>query len=118
MEKKNKIGIILGVIIILSGMLFIVFQERGPGSICFTNSQCSAPTWGYDPICDKGKCSYTNIRWCEINVECQWKCGYGCVNKNARLKKISGDMKYDCYPGMEKWYSCVCKENKCETINK
>ncbi len=126
MEKKIKIGLgLLVFAIILLGILFIAFQKRSAGSICFIDSQCSAPT-GYNAICDKGRCEWSwggnfripHSRWCEIDVDCQWKCGYGCVNKNAKLEKISEDIKYDCYPGMEEKYSCVCKENKCETINR
>ena len=104
MEKKIKIGLILlAFVVVLSGILLTTFQRGEPGSICFIDSQCHCPT-GFDPICDKGKCKCTggnfkipHSKWCEIDADCQWKCGYGCVNRNAKLEKISEDIKYDCY---------------------
>lgn len=124
MKKKIKIGLVcLLFVIILFGVLFIVFQGGEAGSECFTDSQCLAAT-GYNAVCKKGKCEWEgggnfkipHLKWCTVDAECQWKCGYGCVNKYAKFEKISKDIMYDCYPGMDENYSCACKDKQCETI--
>ena len=56
-------------------------------------------------------------KYCEKDTDCHWMCGCGCINKNAKCETPEGIM-YDCYPGMEEKYSCVCKDNQCETIEK
>jgi hypothetical protein len=62
-------------------------------------------------------CCVQNKEYCEKDSNCHWVCGCGCINKNAECEVPEGLM-HDCYPIMEEDYSCVCKNNQCETIEK
>lgn len=94
MDKKIKIGLIclfIGTIIILGSF---IWNKQIPETKIIDNEKS-----------------------CEKDLDCQWVCGCGCINKNAKCE-VPEDIMYDCYPGMDEDYSCICKDNQCETIKK
>ena len=95
---------------VIAGGVFVIFSLNE----C---QKCSLTHWWSIGACDR-VCIEDFIQqanYCQTESDCMWVCGCGCINKERNCETPEGIM-YDCYPGMEEKYSCVCLDNQCKTI--